>query len=245
MWTVAIGAGCLVGIATGCSSGTSKASDTGDAAPNLTAGLVAWYPMDSLAAGATPDATGSGHTATCAGSSCPTLVPGHLGMAVQFDGSTQFLQVSDHPDFHLGAYTFAVWVEPQRVPSFFDNVLGKPLGAASDDSWAIDVLNPGVAELFTANPPASDHLKSTANLPLNTWSHVATTWDGTTKRLFINGASISQSPWASSAYDDHPVVIGADIDNGKVDGWLQGMVDDVRIYGRVLSDVEIAQLAAQ
>jgi hypothetical protein len=204
--------------------------------------------MDTLSvAGVTPDATGNGHDATCTANLCPVLVPGHLGMAISLDGSTQFLQVADSPAFHTtGPYTLAVWVNPGRVPEFFDNILGKPLGAASADSWALDIASPGVAEFFTNDDAHTmDHLASLGDLPIGQWSHVAAVWDGIDKHLFINGIEVGVSPWSSIQYDTHPVFIGADLDNGVVDGWLQGLLDDVRIYGRALSAVEIEALATQ
>jgi hypothetical protein len=227
----------------GSSSSPSQTLDSG-----ADSGLIAWYPMDTLSvAGVTPDATGNGHDATCTATLCPVLVPGHLGMAVSFDGSTQFLQVADSPVFHTtGPYTLAVWVNPGRVPEFFDNILGKPLGVASADSWALDIANPGVAEFFTNDDMSTmDHLASPGDLPIGAWSHVAAVWNGTDKRLFVNGTEVAASAWSSTQYDTHPVVIGADIDNGVVDGWLQGLLDDVRIYGRALSAKEIAALASQ
>ncbi len=74
-------------------------------------------------------------------------------------------------------------------------------------------------------------------LPQNAWSHIATTYDGTTVRLYVNGvvagtSTISGSMPASSG----PLRLGG---NSIWTEWFRGQIDDVRIYNRALHRGEI------
>ena len=80
-------------------------------------------------------------------------------------------------------------------------------------------------------------LQSPSAATSNRYYHVACTWDGTTVRLYVDGtlsASSSQliTPLANSA----PLTIGQF--GGDADR-LDGVVDEVRIYGRALTPAEI------
>src|SRR5262249_28123429 len=76
-----------------------------------------------------------------------------------------------------------------------------------------------------------------AALPLNTWSHIATTYDGTTIRLYVNGALVrSRSAAGTIMTTTNPLRIGG---NAIRSEWFDGRIDEVRIYNRALSGGEI------
>ena len=74
------------------------------------------------------------------------------------------------------------------------------------------------------------------------WYHIATTWDGVTLRLYIDGAITSTNSEAPSFYrsEGNPLWIGGVPRTGTAHGY----VSDVRIYTRALSEEEIAAAAA-
>jgi len=81
------------------------------AAPSPTA----YWPMDTFAANATPDASGNGHNAAQAtAASQPTTTPGMVGGALNFDDTNDFLSAPDSPGLNVGTgnFTFAAWVKP-------------------------------------------------------------------------------------------------------------------------------------
>ena len=74
------------------------------------------------------------------------------------------------------------------------------------------------------------------SLPLNTWSHLATTYDGTTLRLYVNGALAGSSTIAGSIpASTGPLRLGGNAIWGE---WFSGEIDDVRVYNRALSATE-------
>ena len=76
-----------------------------------------------------------------------------------------------------------------------------------------------------------------SGLPLNAWTFLAATYDGTTLRLYVNGSQVGN------------IVVGGaiDVSNGALHiggdsvwgEWFQGLIDNVRIYNRPLSGSEL------
>jgi hypothetical protein len=86
---------------------------------------------------------------------------------------------------------------------------------------------------------------------LNTWHHYASTWDGATVRLYVDGGQIASWPSTGQFYQTSS---GEGIgcfhvpQNGMPDvnisGFFSGVIDEVAIYRRALSAAEIASYYA-
>ena len=74
-------------------------------------------------------------------------------------------------------------------------------------------------------------------LPLNTWSHLAVTFDGATMRLYVNGVQVQSQAYAGAiTTSSGRLRIGGNQVWGE---YFKGRVDEVRIYNRALSSTEI------
>jgi hypothetical protein len=78
----------------------------------------------------------------------------------------------------------------------------------------------------------------------NVWRHLATTWDGTTKRLYIDGV-LSAVQTTSTSDSTFPIEVGVDRDAGAAAGFYRGALDELVFYNHVLDAGEIAALAAE
>ena len=84
----------------------------------------------------------------------------------------------------------------------------------------------------------SDHdLRGPASLPLDTWTHLAATYDGATLRLYVDG-SLAGSVAATGAIATSAgaLRIGGNTLWGE---YFQGLIDEVRVYNRALSQAEL------
>ena len=77
---------------------------------------------------------------------------------------------------------------------------------------------------------------TTAN-PVNTWTHVALTYDGATLRLYINGTQVaSRAATGAIQTTNSPLWIGGNSPYGE---YFQGLIDEARVYNRALTQAEI------
>lgn len=77
------------------------------------------------------------------------------------------------------------------------------------------------------------------------WYHLAYTFNDTNKQqtLYVNGASVAAGTANKTInYDTHPVLLGADLENGALSLFLNGLVDEAAIYNRALTRDEIVAI---
>jgi hypothetical protein len=77
----------------------------------------------------------------------------------------------------------------------------------------------------------------TTSLPLNTWTHLASTYDGTTLRLFVNGVQVASRTISGAIQTSiDPLHIGGNAIWGE---YFSGLIDEVRIYNHALTAAQI------
>ena len=201
----------------------------------------AWYRCEELRAPTVPDDSANAHDASC-GPMCPTIATGRVGNACDFANGA-YLRVGDDGSFSaFTQLTIAAWMQT-RAPQLNQALISKPYASLNTNSWQIEVEGPAraCATGFTKN--CVDNV-----VMWGPWQHFAATYDGTMKRLYIDG--IEQSAWpADVRLDTHDVVIGADYALDASGNFIaavipmNGLLDEVLIYDRALSGSEIAMLA--
>jgi hydrogenase maturation factor HypE len=88
-----------------------------------------------------------------------------------------------------------------------------------------------------AQPGQPVDARGSAALLLNTWTHLATTYDGTTLRLFVNGTQVASRAIAGPLLTSTGVLrFGG---NGVWGEFFAGRIDEVRLYNRALAVNEI------
>jgi hypothetical protein len=205
--------------------------------------LIAWYPLDGDPALGALDASGHGRTMSCGVNGCPTAITGRIGGAYAFATSPYLHSPSDSTLMSLTSFTVAAWLYVNTPSAAGYSVVSKTVGSTVENSWDLGTYSlnlPSFCSSSDGNSNACDVVNSAG--PLNAWYHLAGTWDGTTKRIYVDGVETAFGP-RSIIFDTHDVTIGCDDENGPADWCLDGAIDDVRIYSRALSPVEIAQLA--
>jgi hypothetical protein len=197
-------------------------------------GLVAAYGFNETTGTTVSDASGHGNTGSF-GAGVGRAAQGRFGGALVFDG-TGFVAIPGSPSLTIGsAMTLEAWVAPSTAQSGWRTVIQREVDAyflnASNDGGALKpagggTLNGAVTYVTAANA-----------LPVNAWSHLALTYDGTALRLYVNGALVtSQARTGAVQTTTTPVRIGGNVPYGE---FFQGAIDEVRIYNRALSAAEI------
>jgi hypothetical protein len=167
----------------------------------------------------------------------PVRVPGRFGGGLQFDGLDDWVTVADSDSLDLShAMTLEAWVKPTATGSAWRTVVLKEQNAQLTYAlYANTDQGRPAGHVFTDGDTG---LTGPNALPLNEWTHLATTWDGSTLRLFVDAAEVASMPLAAPAVTSAGVLrIGG---NGVWAEWFQGIIDEVRVYDRALSPTEIA-----
>ncbi|XQP84223.1 MAG: LamG-like jellyroll fold domain-containing protein [Candidatus Pollutiaquabacter aromativorans] len=211
--------------------------------PRLTlpTGAIAFLPFNGNA----QDESGTGNNGIVQGATLTTDRFGHANNAYEFNGFSSFIEILNDGDFNVSDLTLAAWIRPDGAGS--GTVMSKSFGVGGLSSFIMNA-DPGADRLDVVYgaDPAND---TVAGSPLQqgVWQFVAFTFNGNTKQaeLYIDGARVGtvNSPGVSLGADGSSVVLGADV-APFMNNFFQGAIDEVMIYGRVLTSEEILRISS-
>ncbi|MCA9402288.1 MAG: DUF2341 domain-containing protein [Candidatus Omnitrophica bacterium] len=212
-------------------------------------GLIGYWKFDDTAT-SSADSSGYGHTGSWSGNPTPSTDRPLLKMrnrySLDFNGSTDFINAGDQDIYRgLDELTLSVWVK-QSATGPNQAVIGHWGNTTPRDSRKFLIrINDGDIQgfVFTTEPAQEGGTFSTTDLT-DDWHHLALTWDGSTLRMYIDGAVSGTTFSGSGALNDtsqNNFYIGND--EGGSGTFFNGLLDDVRVYNRALTAVEIGRLA--
>ncbi len=76
------------------------------------------------------------------------------------------------------------------------------------------------------------------------WTHLAATFSNGEMKLYINGELVGEASYIIDLNTEQGFRIGAGGTGGDGQMFWEGMIDDVRVYNRPLTEAETAGLAA-
>ncbi len=160
---------------------------------------------------------------------------GRFGSALSFSGSNDVVTIPDALSLDLTAgMTLEAWVYP-TVLSGWRTVLLKE--ASNDLAYALYAHDNAPRSAGYARIGGSTNVQGPDALPLNTWTHLALTYDGAVLRLYENGVEVgTQSVAGAIATSSGPLQIGGNAVWGE---YFSGRIDEVRLYSRALTSTEI------
>ena len=195
--------------------------------------------------GTTADSTPNGNDGTLVGNT--TYAQGIFGQAFSLDGSGDFVSIPDDDLWSFsGDFTVAVWATFATLPG---GSIGNPgstfiahdEGGGNQDKWWLAMGSDQVN--FHINGPGLVFLAETTLSPilLDTWYHFAAKREGNLFTIFIDGvAGNSESSSLPITNASTPLTIGW----SEISFYHHGLIDDVTLYDRALSNSEIAILAS-
>jgi hypothetical protein len=208
--------------------------------------LAAYWKLDE-SAGATSfaDASGNSNSGSC-GTACPSLgATGKVGTAASFNGSSQII-VQDSPALRLNQFTIALWIFPTQIKTDFQPLVDKNDSSGGRNYGLLIVPNTMQVRyaVWASDCATKFAANSSGQLALNTWNHVAFTYDGAVEKLYINGVldSSNAAATASLCHAAKPVNIGM-----VTAAFLpfSGTLDDIQIYSQALSAAQVSGLFGQ
>ncbi|MCY4403034.1 MAG: LamG domain-containing protein [Candidatus Poribacteria bacterium] len=192
----------------------------------------------------------------------PKVVAGQVGDALEFDGSDDYVNLTNLGDFgsEVGSSTFEAWVKTdfkQEWTSLF-----KVLDVGCSMAWAIDVNRSAKAGFPLAQDVVHFYVRQKAvagcidiaveiefELSDGKWHHIGFAIEdaGEPKiSIYMDGQPQEVIVAKGSKLDNfvpfvEPVYIGAANNRGNVERHFPGLIDEVRIYDRPLTADEVTQ----
>ncbi len=213
----------------------------GDTLGSLNEGLVGYWKLDTGSGSSAIDETWTSNGTITAAS----WVSGKYDDALDFDGSADYVNIP-HDDSHVPSQTVTAmaWVNIDGTTGDHQVIISKWSdtndGSSTTMSYVLE-LNPDARTVrWTTFISSTTHVLLTSDqVDLNTWTHLAGTYDGQTKRIYVNGEEwASYSTSGSFATNQNDLRIGGH-DNTGDNNWFDGTIDDVRIYNWTLGQSDI------
>ena len=174
---------------------------------------------------------------------------GQIGDGLAFNGASSYVSVPDSPDFYLDPADFSLdfWVRFDVAPTGLygqpsDVFLSQDEGVGAQSKWFFAAYA-GFLEFHTNSPEINAHF--IAQTPFNPvpgeWYNLALTRTGPTYSVYINGEQAgSDVDFVTIPDVNAPLTIGkAEEDFG---GFVHGVMDNVLIYGRLLTPDDVKAL---
>jgi poly(hydroxyalkanoate) depolymerase family esterase len=227
-------------------SANTPEGESPDSYEATTIALHAYLKFDETSGTAAPDATGNGWNGTLVNG--PTWTAGKFANAVDLDGSNDYVTLPTGVVDGLTEVTISTWVYLDSVSNWsrvFDfgndtNVymfLTPRNGVTGTVRFAITTNSNGSEDIINGPQP----------LPTGVWTHVAVMLGGGTGVLYVNGQEVGRN----SSMTLTPDSLGATTNNKigwsqwtEWDPYLNGRIDDFRIYPAALSADQVETLYA-
>lgn len=186
------------------------------------------------------DFSGHGNDASCYGTACPSIQDdGHAGRAFDFGGSSYFT-VSHSPSLMLeSAFSVAAWFRPYSLPSSWRPVVAKTHPGDEDAPFW---LGHDAGSFCIGYNSDTWYMQCDSGYSPSAWHSLVGTWDfiAEEQRFYVDGQYVAGGAMnGAPAFPIAPVNIGWDPGDEGVDG----TIDEVIIWNRVLTPEEVALLA--
>jgi hypothetical protein len=204
--------------------------------------LAAAWGFDATAGTGTADASGNGNTITLHGA---TFATGRHGDAIVL-AAGKYAEAANSPSLDIGGsgLTLAFWARVDTTAGAADAVLiTKPWSAGAMlppyHQYGVEYTKTGGHSLrfHFADDAARVHGPYVVKPPMNTWTHIAFTYDGTAVKGYVDGVlRLSMLDAGRLQSRGNPLRLGLDAAGQQP---FTGSLDDLRVYSRALAADEI------
>lgn len=157
-------------------------------------------------------------------------------------GLRQYLEIADNNLLDMsGSFTVGIWVRPSSRSSELMSIVSK------DNNYEFHINSDGFVNWWwqtTGSPIQTRQFDSTTSVPLNVWSHVAIRFSPGSQQIFINGMAAGSASFSGTPRTNNlPFQVGQD--QGQLQRFFNGAMDELRVYNRALSDAEVLAMSQE
>ena len=194
-------------------------------------GLVAAYSFDEGTGNSVKDSSSNSNSGSI--TNATWTASGRYGAALAFNGTNALVSVPSSSSLQLtGAMTLEAWIRPTTVSAQWRDVIYK-----GNDNYFLEGTSNRSGRPAAGASVWSANLYGTSALAVNTWTHLATTYDGATMKLYVNGTLVASGARSGALETSgNPLQIGGDSIYGQ---YFAGSIDEVRVYNTALGEAQI------
>lgn len=206
------------------------------------AGLAAWWPLDEVHANSTPDIEGCNKGAVVG----TKLIPGFVGKALAFNGSTDYVEIADAANLNVGTGDFSLDVWVRTTDHTGVKVIQDKRQTEGAAGYHLYLYNgePG----FQMADTNFQNFNSTTSVADGNWHLVAVTVErnvpGGGGKIYVDGVNVldfDASKFPGNLDNNQPLRIGAR-SGTTATGFFQGDLDEFELFNRALTPAGIVDL---
>jgi len=217
---------------------------TGGAKSTSVTGALIHYAFDEASGTVARDDAGSAENGTMVGA---TFAAGKFGNAASLHNGNPYVALPAGTTSSLSSMTFAFWINLtsrngfQRLADFGNGPqTGYWFLTPSAPSGSNSVLRFAITQTDLTKEQRLDG----PVLPLNQWKHVALVLGSDGATIYVDGVAVANNASLTLRPKDLGALANAWLGRSQFsnDPYLDGLLDDVYLFGRALSSAEIASL---
>ena len=166
----------------------------------------------------------------------PTFDSANKG-SLTFDGTNQYVEIANSSQFHNQRMTASIWINPQAVnTSNYTHLFWKKHTNSPYTSFGL-WLEQSTRNIYGGF--GQNHESSGSIIPLDEWTFVSLTYDGSYRRIFLNGLLDVETADSNHTiqYDSNPILLAY----GDYNLEFNGKISIAQIYNRALTGDEVRQ----
>lgn len=235
-------------------SGEDAVSDFGNTFTKNSgfSGLVARWHMDEGSGSTIDDSSSNSNDGTIKGATWVGADGGGwytradisfgTGDSLNFDGINDNIAISDNDSLDINQLTITGWITTSDDVTNNKFIVSKWAESPNQKSYALYIGSGQVNFLTSNDGDLNGDTLSGGIIAINTMYHIAVTFDGNTKKIYINGSESNSGTWANTIYSGtSSVLIGNR--NTSTTNFFKGIIDEVAIYNRALTADEVEALS--
>jgi glucose/arabinose dehydrogenase len=179
------------------------------------------------------------------------FVEGRDGRAVDMRAEyRESIEIMNVPEINTGQFSVSFWIKTTKVEPYSHII--SHTNRAQDAGWLFDMFSGtdaaagrpiGALRFGAFDSIGSLYAPPDIILPPDAFTHIAGTFDGSTLKVYKDGALVGEAQFEGNYTADPgvPLRIGSAAYCASCNR-LSGIVDDVRLYNRTLGDDEVSQV---
>ncbi len=205
---------------------------------NMDSGLVGWWKFDEGAGATATDSSGSGNTGTLTNMDpLSDWVTGRFGKALDFDGENDFVAANGNSLNIAGDLTVSGWFRTTENNEADIGLIGVWGPTAATQNYLLWLYQGDVKFDTRGTGDTLTWTNGLSSLIDGNWHHLAGTVTGTTRRIYFDGVEKASDTGNALVSGTGALQMGTY--NSRSQSMFNGAIDEVKIYNKANSDVNI------